>query len=158
MNLPPINAPARYDRSNEQQFRGQVATALGRVADPSAPVALPARMAASETIADGAFGNIWSNAGVCELRNADNTDPTKSADVFVLKGASAGGVPQIYGPGSLNTAVSGLTPGAGYWLGAAGAVTGTPPATEHSGDVVQFLGKALSATALLFVRGEPKIL
>ena len=156
MNLIPINAPAKYDRSNEQQFRGQVGTALGRVADPSAPVALSARMAASEDIADGAFCNIWSNTGVCELRNADNSDPAKTADVFVLKGAGAGGVPQIYGSGTVNPAVSGLAPGAGYWLGTAGGVSATAP--THSGDVVQFVGKALSATAMLFVRGDPKIL
>jgi hypothetical protein len=156
MNLTPINAPATYDRSNEQQFRGQVGTALGRVADPSTPVALAARMAASETIADGAFCNIWSNAGVCELRNADNGNSAKTADVFVLKGASAGGVPQIYGPGAINTALSGLTPGAGYWLGTTGGVSAAAP--THSGDVAQGVGKALSATALLFLRGEPKVL
>jgi hypothetical protein len=158
MTFAPSNAPARYDRSNEQQFRGQVAAALGRVADASAPVALAARMAASEDIADGALCNIWSNAGVCELRNADNSDADKCADVFVLKGAAAGGAPILYGPGGVDTAVTGLTPGATYWLGAGGAVTDTPPTSEHSGAVVQFVGKALSATSLLFLRGEPTIL
>ena len=158
MTLNPINAPATYDRSNEQQFRGQVAAALGRAPFAQSSAALPARMAASEAISDGAFCNIWSNAGVCELRNADNTAPGKEADVFVLKGVAITGVPLLYGPGSINTAVAGLTPGIDYWLGAAGTVTSTPPSTEHSGDVVQYVGKALSATSLLFIPREPKTL
>ncbi|HEY3812861.1 MAG TPA: hypothetical protein VGL66_06515 [Caulobacteraceae bacterium] len=158
MTLQPINAPARYDRSNEQQFRQQIATALARVPDGVAATPVAARMAASETLADGAFASIWSNAGVCELRNADNTDPAKAVDVFVLKGCAAGGVPLIYGPGAINTALGGLTPGAGYWLGTTGGVTAMAPAAEHSGDIVQFVGKALSATSLLFLRGEPTTL
>ena len=158
MTLAPINAPADYDRANEQQFRSAVAQALGRAPNAQAPVPLPIRIAASEDIADGSLCNIWSNAGVCELRNADNTDPTKTADVFVLKGASAGGVPQIYGPGAVNTALGGLTPGEGYWLGTGGGIVGVAPATEHSGDAVQSIGKAISATSLMFAAGEPKIL
>lgn len=158
MTLTPINAPAAYDRANEQQFRSAVARALGRATNAQAPVPLPIRIAASEDIADGALCNIWSNAGVCELRNADNGDPDKTADVFVLKGVFAGGVAQIYGPGAVNTALSGLTPGAAYWLGAAGGVAATAPSVEHSGDVVQFIGKAMSATDLMFAPGEPKIL
>ncbi len=82
----PVNAPDAYDRSNEQQFRTMVTTALGRPPEADAGATLPARMAASETLADGAFCNIWNNTGVCELRNADNTDPTKSADVFRVEG------------------------------------------------------------------------
>ena len=41
---------------------------------------------------------------------------------------------------------SGLTPGAPYWVGAAGAVIGTVPG---DGNVVQKIGRAVSSTKLL---------
>ena len=51
------------------------------------------------------------------------------------------------------TGLSGLTVGATYFLGAVGAVAAVAPAT--AGNIIQPVGKAISATSLEFVQGTP---
>ncbi|MDZ4754400.1 MAG: hypothetical protein SGJ11_07870, partial [Phycisphaerae bacterium] len=53
-----------------------------------------------------------------------------------------------------------LTPGAVYYLGAAGALTTTPPASppDPSGTVLLRVGYAKSVTVLVLSPGEPVVL
>ncbi len=107
---------------------------------------------ASETIAAGAPVNIWNNAGTINVRNADATTNGKQADGFILVGATNGVAVNVY-LGGINTACSGLTPGARYWLGTTpGTITTTPPST--TGNLVQIVGKAINATTLAW---QPQI-
>jgi hypothetical protein len=108
---------------------------------------------ASETIAAGALVNLWSDSGVLKMRNADATGTTKSADGFVKAGVASGSTGVFFTDGQTNDELSGLTPGATYYLavGAGGHVTATPPAV--TGEGLQTVGKALSATSLLYQGG-----
>lgn len=102
----------------------------------------------SEVLARGAFVNVWNNGGIATLRNATNTDPTKTANGFVLSSAAIGGIVDFFPPGQFNTGLTGLTPGTLYFLGTAGGVTVTPPAPTATGQVSQMLGKSTSATTI----------
>ena len=87
------------------------------------------------------------------MRKADATSPGKTADGFVIAAVSSGATGTAYFEGT-NTQLTGLTPGAAYYLSTtAGGVTTTPPST--SGQVVQFIGKALSDTELSFEPAQP---
>lgn len=103
---------------------------------------------ASEAIAAGALINLWSNGGVLNMRNADSSVVGKPAHGFILAAVASGATGQYFLPGSTNTGVSGRTIGATEFLGTVGAVTETAPTT--SGSVVQQVGVASSATALVF--------
>lgn len=106
---------------------------------------------ASEALAAGAFVNVWSSAGAIRARNADATDDSKPADGFVLAAVASGQTATVFGVGQQNTALSGLTPGAAYYLdlSGAGGVTATVP--TGAGAYQQLLGKADTAAALTFV-------
>lgn len=110
-------------------------------------------LTATEDLAAGALVNVHS-AG---LRNADAAAPGKEADGFVLAAAASGDPAKVYFLGS-NVALSGLTQGARYYLaaGAPGAITATPPAAH--GNVVQYVGRATSATRLAFAPTDGVIL
>lgn len=101
----------------------------------------------SENFSAGALVNIWNNSGVSTARNADNSN-ARAAIGFVLVSSSSGATVSVYLPGTPNTALSGLTPGALYFLGTVGAVTVTPPTTAT--DIVQQVGYAGSASELIF--------
>lgn len=108
----------------------------------------------SENIAAGALVNIYSNAGVTTVRNADATTNGKPADGFVLASTTSPANATVYFESNTNTQVTGLTPGVDYWLATTpGAITTTPPSA--AGNNNQYVGKALSATALAFSKGEP---
>lgn len=103
----------------------------------------------SENLAAGAMVNLYSNSGTYTARNADATTNAKSADGFVLAAVTSPAVAIIYliPSSGRNTAVTGLTIGSVYWLSTTpGAVTLTAPSA--SGNIVQRLGKATSATEL----------
>lgn len=103
---------------------------------------------ASEAITAGSFVNIYNNAGVLNVRNADNTTNGKPAHGFILASVANGSTATVYTLGAANTQLTGLTPGTDYWLGTAGGVTATAPSA--SGNIVQFLGRADSATSMVF--------
>lgn len=128
----------------------------GRIDNSMMPVGIGAdtkALPASEALAAGDKINIWSDAGVARMRKADATSPGKQADGFVIAAVSSGATGTAYFEGT-NTQLSGLTPGAAYYLSTtAGGVTTTPPST--TGQVVQYLGKALSATELSFEPAQP---
>lgn len=109
---------------------------------------------ASENIPAGAFVNVWDDAGVGSLRLADNRDPAKEADGFVLAPFAAGAIATFFRAGD-NSALSGLVPGSDCWLGQAGGVIQAPldntdPA--NAGKISQYLGKSMNAAVLQFHR------
>jgi hypothetical protein len=109
---------------------------------------------ASEAISAGAFVNVYSNAGTANIRNADNTAAGKQAHGFVLSAVSSGTNGLVYFVGN-NTAVTSQTVGNVY-LGTVGAATSTAP--SGSGNVVQLLGVATSATSINTNAQQPIVL
>ena len=70
----------------------------------------------------------------------------KKLDGFVIAAVASGASATVYRNG-LNTGLSGLTPGADYYLGTtAGTFTATPPSA--AGQTLQYAGKAITATSL----------
>lgn len=124
--------------------------ATGRISNTVLPVGIGADTAmvvASEELAAGDFVNVWNDAGVPKARKADASTSGKEAVGFVLAAVSSGGSATVYLEGQ-NTQVVGRTPGARQYLSATtpGAATETPPAA--TGNVVQLLGVAMSATVI----------
>jgi hypothetical protein len=108
---------------------------------------------ASETLSAGNLVNLWDDAGTIKVRKADATTVGKEAHGFVLAGISSSASGNVYLSGTV-TGLSSLTLGGRYYLGTtAGAITTTAPST--SGNVVQPVGVAISATALALNLGEP---
>lgn len=109
---------------------------------------------ASEALAAGDLVNVWVSAGAAKVRKADGSVPGKEAVGFVLSSVSAGGNATVYFEGTIS-GLTGLTPGANVFLSAAtpGKATQTPPAA--AGNVVQLIGKAISATEVSFEPAAP---
>lgn len=123
----------------------------GKIANSMMPVGIGAdtkTVPASENLAAGDFVNLWNDAGTLKARKADATASGKEADGFVLAAVTAPANADVYFEGT-NTQLTGLTAGARYYLATtAGGATTTPPNT--AGNVVQYLGRALSATEISF--------
>jgi hypothetical protein len=110
---------------------------------------------AYENLTAGNFVNVFQDGGVTKVRKADATSISKMAHGFVLENVTAGSDATVYCSGS-NTQLSGLIPGAKYFLSTtAGAVTDTPPTS--SGYIIQFVGPAKSETTISVNLGEPII-
>ena len=108
---------------------------------------------AGETLAAGDLVNIWEDTGVAKCRKADATTAGKTAEGFVLTATTSGNNATVYFEGN-DEQVSGLTPGLSVFLSTtAGGVTQTAP--TGSGNVVQRLGIATSATSFNFERSTP---
>lgn len=129
--------------------------------DPSfMPVGITAPTAvilASEALAAGDLVNIYNNSGTANVRKADASTSGKEAHGFVLSGVSSGANATVYFPGAENTAVTSLTPGVQF-LSAATAGKTTVTAPSGSGNTVQRVGVASSATNLIFEPEEPIVL
>jgi len=106
---------------------------------------------ASEALSAGDFVNIWSSTGF-KVRKADATVAGKHAHGFVLASVSSSGAATVYLSGP-NVGVSGQSPGDAWLSTTAGQATSTPP--SGSGNVVQSLGSATSATSIDFNPGRP---
>lgn len=105
-------------------------------------------MTASEALSAANFVNIHNSSGA-KIRKANATDDTKPVNGFVPAGIANGASGTMIAPGRVITGLSGLTPGSAYYLDTTGgAITATPP--SGSGNLVQEVGVALSATDLLF--------
>jgi hypothetical protein len=106
-----------------------------------------ATIQASENLAAGDFVNIHNVSGNPRVRKADAATTGKEAHGFVLSAVTSGNNATVYFEGQ-NTQVTGKTPGARQYLSAStpGASTESPP--TGSGNVVQFLGVAVSATSI----------
>jgi hypothetical protein len=106
---------------------------------------------ASENLAAGDFVNIWNSTGA-KVRKADATVSGKQAMGFVLAAVTSPANATVYRISQNNTQLTGMTPGVEQFLATtAGGRTETPP--SGSGNVVQSLGVAKSATELIF---QPK--
>jgi hypothetical protein len=131
--------------------------ASGRIDNTMMPVGIGADTAVivtSEAVAAGDFINIWNSSGV-KARKADATVSGKEAMGFVLVGAGSGASATVYFEGS-NTAVTGQTVGPVFLATTAGLATSTAP--SGSGNAVQYLGIAISATQINFEADRPIIL
>lgn len=104
---------------------------------------------ASESLNAGSYVNIWNDAGTEKVRLADNSSG-RDAHGFVNTAVSSGASATVYFEGP-NNDLTGLTPGARYYLGTAGAATSTPldpNLLANANKVHQFLGIAISATEI----------
>lgn len=102
---------------------------------------------ASEALSSGAWVNIYSNAGVPTIRNATaNAGAPLEAYGYVTNAVASGATGTVFFDDK-NTGVSGQTIGQ-QWLSATtpGANTPTPP--TGAGVYSQFLGVAISPTAI----------
>ena len=108
----------------------------------------------SEALAAGDLVNIWNSSGA-KARKADATTAGKEAHGFVLAAFGSGVPATVYFEGT-NTAVTGLTPGPQFLNTTAGAASSTAP--SGSGNVVQRVGVAVSATAFNFQLNSPIVL
>lgn len=126
----------------------------GRIDNSMMPVGIGADTAAitaSETLAAGDWVNVWNNSGA-KVRKADATTAGKEVHGFVLAAFTSGNPATVYFEGT-NTHVTGQTPGPVYLQTTAGTGGATIPSA--SGNVVQQVGVAVSATAVNFERGAP---
>lgn len=104
----------------------------------------------SENLSAGDWVNVWNDSGTLKARKADATTNGKVADGFVLSTVTSGNNATVYFRGT-NTQKSGLTVGSIYFLHTtAGGETTTAP--TGAGNIVQVLGKAVSATEIEFER------
>ncbi len=129
----------------------------GRIDSSMMPVGIGADTAvitASEALAAGDFVNIWNSTGA-KVRKADATAAGKEAHGFVLAAVANGASATVYFEGT-NTGVSGLTPGPVFLQTTAGQAGATVPSA--SGNVVQRLGVATSATSVNFEAGTVIVL
>lgn len=112
---------------------------------------------ASEAIPAGSLVDVYNNGGVLTMRKADATAAGKEADGFVIGAVANGGTGTVYFEGTI-TGLTGLTPGARCYVpvGATGVPTHTVPAA--TGNVLQFVGIALSATEVTFEADDGIIL
>lgn len=129
----------------------------GRIDNSMMPVGIGAdtsTISASETLAAGDWVNVWNNSGA-KVRKADATTAGKEAHGFVLAAVTSGNPATVYFEGT-NTQVSGQTPGPVFLQTTAGVGGATIPSA--SGNVVQQVGVAVSATAVNFERNMPVVL
>lgn len=127
--------------------------AAGRIDNSMMPVGIgtdTGAIIASENLSAGDFVNIWNSAGA-KVRKADATTAGKRAHGFVLASVTSGNTATVYFEGT-NTAVTGQTPGEVFLSTTAGLSAATAPSS--SGNVVQRIGFAISATAINFQAGE----
>ncbi|MFK3971124.1 hypothetical protein ACI2KS_10395 [Pseudomonas sp. NPDC087358] len=104
---------------------------------------------ASEAIAAGKLVNMYANAGVVNVRLADNSNG-RPAHGYVLAAVASSASATVYDLDGVNSQLTGLTPGSTYYLGTAGGVV-TPALDATSataGSIDQKIGVALSATEL----------
>jgi len=123
----------------------------GRIDSTMMPVGIGAdtkSLVASEALSAGNLVNIWDDAGVAKARKADSTAAGKEAVGFVLAGVALGASATVYFDGTIS-GLTGLTIGSRQYLAnTAGATAATAPSA--TGNVVQYVGRAVSATEITF--------
>lgn len=121
---------------------------------PAGITADTATITASEALAAGDLVNIHDSSGA-KVRKADASTSGKDAHGFVLAVVSNGAAALVYFEGP-NAQVTGLTPGTQFLSTTPGLATATAP--TGSGNVVQRVGVAASATLLNFESSVPVVL
>jgi hypothetical protein len=105
---------------------------------------------ATEALAAGDLVNLFATGA----RKADATTEGKEAHGFVKASVASAAAATIYLSGNVLTGLTGLTVGDRQYLATtAGARTTTAPSA--SGNVVQMIGIAASATSIIFEPEEP---
>lgn len=137
------------------QLRGAVPgrTVVVRAAatSPEGPSAAAAVVPASENLAAGDLVNVWVNAGVLNARRASAAQAGYEASGFVLQAVTAGQNATVYWSGRNQRA--GMTVGRLFLGVTPGSVQSTAP--SGTGQVVQPVGHALSATVMMLQLGVP---
>lgn len=110
-------------------------------------------MPASEALAANDLVNVWNDAGTAKARKADATTEGKEATGFVKAAVALNGQAAVYFEGRIS-GLSGLTPGQRQYL-AISAGQSTPTAPSAAGNVVQWVGDAVSATEIDFEKANP---
>jgi hypothetical protein len=137
--IPALDAAGKFDNS-------MMPTGIG---------ADTASIQASENLAAGDYVNVWSSSGNFRVRKADATTAGKEAHGFVLAAVTSGQNGTVYFEGT-NTGVTGQTPGPVFLATTAGQ--GAAAAPSSSGNVVQRIGVATSATSVNFENNPPIVL
>ncbi len=106
-------------------------------------------MVASEDLTTANLLSLWDDGGVAKVRLADSA-LGRAADGFCNASYTTGDLVWVYTSGSAVDPAASYTVGSLY-LGAAGAVTGTPP----SSGLLQRVGFATSNKTFLFQRETP---
>lgn len=137
--------------------KGVALDSAGKLTESVMPVGIgkdAKMMTTSEAVAAGDFVNVWYDTGAAKIRKADGSTTGKQADGFVLAGAALGETVDVYFEGT-NTQLSGLTPASTPFLSVTtpGGVQETAP--TGSGQIVQQLGRVLSATEISFEPSKP---
>jgi len=99
-------------------------------------------LTATENLSAGDYVNIHSGG----VRLADNSNG-RDAHGFVKAVVTSGSPATVYFEGA-NDSLTSLTVGARYYLGTAGGATATPPTSAGGAQIHQFLGIAISTTAV----------
>lgn len=107
---------------------------------------------ASEALSAGDLVNVWSDAGVPKVRLASAVAKGKDANGWVAAGYGSGAT-AVMNFGGVDTAVSGLSIGPQWLSVTPGKTTSTAP--SGSGQVVQKVGFAYSATEFMFQPQTP---
>lgn len=107
---------------------------------------------ASEALTAGNWVNVYNNAGTANVRKADATTAGKECNGFVLSAISSGASGTVYLSGT-NNQVTGKTVGKLFLAITAGGDTATAPSA--SGNIVQKIGYAVSATEVAFEPCDP---
>jgi hypothetical protein len=142
------DAPSAYT-GNGEKFVAVKADESGVefVAAPTGGATTSAPFTASEALAANDIVSVWNSSGA-KVRKANATDSTKIGIGFVDAAVSSSASATVEFAGIIS-GLSGLTIGADYFLATTGGgITTTPPSA--SGNIVQKIGTALSATELLF--------
>lgn len=113
-----------------------------------------ASITTSEALAAGDLVNVWNSTGA-KARKADATAAGKEAHGFVTGSVLSGSPATVFFEGTIS-GLSGLTPGNQFLSTTAGTPTATAPSA--SGNVVQRVGFAVSATAMNFQSQPPVVL
>lgn len=129
----------------------------GRIDNSMMPVGIGADtqvITASEALAAGDLVNVWTSSGF-KVRKADATTAGKEAMGFVLAAVLSGAAATVYFEGT-DTGVTGLSAGKQFLSTTAGIANATAP--TGTGQVVQVVGFATSATTLNFNAGASVVL
>lgn len=105
---------------------------------------------ASATLTAGMLVNLYSNAGVLTVRPADSTTAGSEANGYVIAGFASAATATVYVGGGLINGLTGLAIGTTYYLGTVGAAVPSTSIPATAGNIVQYVGKAVSTTALEF--------
>lgn len=109
----------------------------------------------TEQLHSGDLVNVYTDAGQPRVRRASAAAVGKEAHGYVLTSATVGEGVTVYFEGT-NTQVTALTPGPQYLSATSGLCSSSAPSS--SGNVVQRVGVALSATELNFEGGPIAVL